>query len=339
MNILIAGSGALGSLAGAYLSGNNQVTLYGREKHIGAIRQRGLEIIHKGKTENYSNLNTISDAEQDGLCGQYDLVILGVKAYGTFEMLQLIEGKTQFGFIASLQNGLKDDLLIQRFGRQKTLGCVMDEAAQITAPGIINYTNSGNTYFGTFSGEKNQEKQEISRQLAISLENRLAHVEAAKDLDIIAWYKNMTSVPVFAFQGAMNMNAAQMTDRSIWRTLYKELILETLAIAKAERIHLNEHRMLKDYYLHPEKIDQLLDDIHTVLVALDTPPICSLLQDLKKGKTQTELNYILWPMITKAKEHNLQIPLLEETYFSILKVQQSNLIMQWKDELDIVSSS
>ena len=48
MNILIFGSGAIGSLFGALLSENNNVTLYGRKAHIEVIKKKGLNI--KGKT-------------------------------------------------------------------------------------------------------------------------------------------------------------------------------------------------------------------------------------------------------------------------------------------------
>ena len=45
MNIVVYGAGAIGSLFGAFLSKENDVTLVGREEHILAVREKGLRII------------------------------------------------------------------------------------------------------------------------------------------------------------------------------------------------------------------------------------------------------------------------------------------------------
>ena len=74
LNILIYGSGALGSIVGAYASEDYNVTLYGREPHINAITKSGLQVVGVNGQDNYHNLEAICHPNQ--LVGRFfDLVI------------------------------------------------------------------------------------------------------------------------------------------------------------------------------------------------------------------------------------------------------------------------
>jgi len=103
MNILIFGSGAIGSLFGALLSENSNVILYGRRAHIEAIKKKGLNI--KGKTIFNKKLNAFYNTKN--IERNIDLIILTVKSYDTNKSIKIIENiinkKT---IIMTLQNGL-----------------------------------------------------------------------------------------------------------------------------------------------------------------------------------------------------------------------------------------
>ena len=79
MNIVIMGAGAVGSLFGALLSKNNNVTLIGRKNHIESINKSGLLI--EGKTK--LNVKINAEISVDNIKDTPDLLILTVKSYDT----------------------------------------------------------------------------------------------------------------------------------------------------------------------------------------------------------------------------------------------------------------
>ncbi len=156
LKILAAGAGSLGSLAGACLSREHEVTLYVREPHIAAINSAGLTISGAINETFYGIRACFSPEDLRG--NHFDLVLLGVKAYDTDAMLGLLDGTITFDMIFSLQNGLKDELLISRYGVERVLGCFMDEAASMAHPGAINYRAKGITFLGPFTGDAFSQK-------------------------------------------------------------------------------------------------------------------------------------------------------------------------------------
>ena len=109
LNILIAGAGSLGSLLGAYLSEEHKVTLYGRGDHIDAIKKQGLKITGVNGDKRFLDIDATSNLD-DLIDLNPDIAFIGVKSYDTDKILQSLEN-VNFNLIASLQNGLKDDIL------------------------------------------------------------------------------------------------------------------------------------------------------------------------------------------------------------------------------------
>ena len=76
MNVVILGAGAIGSLFGALLSKNCNVTLVGRKNHVNAIIKSGLSI--KGITKLNLKIEAIDSVEK--VKTSPDLLILTVKS-------------------------------------------------------------------------------------------------------------------------------------------------------------------------------------------------------------------------------------------------------------------
>src|SRR3989338_6895202 len=130
LSIGIFGAGALGSLVGAYLSPHHDVTLYTRPAHAEAIQRDGLKITGINGEETFS-VRAVSQLDND----HFDLGIIGVKAYATGNLFADLQrqGVTS-QYVASLQNGLKDEFLRERLGSSLVLGCVVNEAARLVQP-------------------------------------------------------------------------------------------------------------------------------------------------------------------------------------------------------------
>lgn len=150
MNILIYGSGAIGSLFGALLSKNNNVILYGQKTHIETIKREGLKIY--GKTNFHKKILAYSDIED--IKGNIDLLILSVKSYDTDKALKdIIKIINDNVLILSIQNGLDNIDKIKRKVNINQIICgITTHGSIFVKPGVIFHTGIGNTIIGELNG-------------------------------------------------------------------------------------------------------------------------------------------------------------------------------------------
>ncbi len=319
MKIAIIGAGALGSLVGAYLSTQHQVILYGRTEHVQAINKSGLHVSGI-KGEKVYPLSATTDMR-----GQhFHLGVIGVKSYDTEKVLSDLERqKVSFDYVSSLQNGLKDDSLINHFGTERVLGCVVDEAAKVVAPGHVCYTNNGCSYFGRFTSEKeNLVKDKLAESLSETLRLSGLKADVGVNLDTVTWYKFMSANTV-CVNGALDLNAAQKFINPYARSLFLRTIDEVLAVALTEKIPILPHPMLNPFFLEsPEKRTELAEKTRMKYEQSSTEPhVPSLVQDLRAGKSITEADNTIGTLLKHAREHHLEAPTLEICY-QIIKARE-----------------
>jgi 2-dehydropantoate 2-reductase len=139
--ILIAGSGAVGSVFGGLLrEAGHEVTLLGREWHLRGIESSGLEIggiWGDRRAEGFRLATRVAD-----LSKPYDLILVSVKAYDTELMVQEVAPYLSPGGIAiALQNGLGNlETLAEVIGPRRSLGASVLIGAKIPGPGKVMVT-------------------------------------------------------------------------------------------------------------------------------------------------------------------------------------------------------
>lgn len=324
MKIAILGAGALGSLLGASLSTYHDVVLYGRKEHVDAVRQSGLRVsgVHGDLTYAIATTTDLTDQ-------RFDLGIVAVKNYDTIRLFeQLQEQKVSFDVITSIQNGLKDEALIDYFGIEWVLGCVVDEAAKIVSPGHVCYTNSGFSYFGSLSYNcSNSRHLHVAESLADALCSSHFKAEVSTELEKIVWYKFMGANTI-CVNGALNLNAAQKYTNPFACQIFLRCIDEIVSVAAAEKIELSSHPMLNHLFLvKPTEREKLVEEKRASYQHKTAEPhVPSLVQDLRKGKTITEADWIMGALLKLAEKHKLTLP-TTETCYQIIKAKeyQNNL--------------
>jgi 2-dehydropantoate 2-reductase len=155
MRMCILGAGGLGSVLGGWLSHSGvDVTLVGRQSHVNAIRQNGLEISGIRGSLTVSGLTAVTSPEE--VDGEFDYVMLAVKAAATHEMLTAADClRDRIGVAFSVQNTVsKEDELVRWIGRERVIGASTIEGGTLQAPGIVAHTASAPTtaYFGELDG-------------------------------------------------------------------------------------------------------------------------------------------------------------------------------------------
>ncbi len=123
----IVGAGALGSILAAHLIRNGRsVALLARGQRAQQLREQGLRI--KGLSEIAIPVEVITDPAQLRETGT---LIIATKTPGSEQTMTSLR-HVQVERALSVQNGvMKDDLLAQTYGRERTLGALADTSGEL----------------------------------------------------------------------------------------------------------------------------------------------------------------------------------------------------------------
>jgi 2-dehydropantoate 2-reductase len=183
--ICIFGAGAIGGYVGARLAykGEADVSLVARGPHLEAMRTRGLTLKQGGESITAHPKATANPAE----LGHQDFIILTLKAHavpGVIDALQPLIGRDTVILFA--QNGVPwwyfykhggahdgrrlesvdpGGTIWSRIGPERALGCVVWQAAEIEAPGVIAHQYGDRMPVGEPSGEMSPRAATLSQLL------------------------------------------------------------------------------------------------------------------------------------------------------------------------------
>ena len=135
----IYGAGSLGTVLGAFITKNGgKIDLINRNKaHVEALRANGATI--NGTVELNVPVSALFPNEMEG---KYDVIILLTKQLQNFETVTFLkEHLEDDGVIVTLQNGLPEPLIAEIIGSHRTMGCVVEWGAALSAPGVCTLTS------------------------------------------------------------------------------------------------------------------------------------------------------------------------------------------------------
>lgn len=133
MKCAIYGAGSLGTVLGAYMTKNGvPVELVNRNKaHTAALKEKGAHIT--GTVEFSTPVNAILP---DEMVGPYDVIFLMTKQLQNVEVVTGLKPLlADDGVIVTLQNGIPEPGIAEIVGSERTIGCVVEWGATMSAPG------------------------------------------------------------------------------------------------------------------------------------------------------------------------------------------------------------
>ncbi|HUN23558.1 MAG TPA: 2-dehydropantoate 2-reductase [Anaerolineales bacterium] len=138
MNILIYGTGAIGSLVGACLAqAGAQVTFLVRPKSVLAMQENGLQVsgqispIHIGQPQ-------LATSTQQAFQSPQDLVVLAVKSYDTPAVVADLQQIANLPPLLCLQNGVENEnQLTAAFGADNVISGTVTTAVALPQPGQV----------------------------------------------------------------------------------------------------------------------------------------------------------------------------------------------------------
>src|SRR5262245_9940114 len=162
MPITVYGAGAIGGITGAALvrAGHDVLLVDSAAPHVQAINAAGLTVERDGAATT-TPVRAILPAD---LGRDLELVLLAVKSHHTGAALDVLAPRLAAGgAIVSLQNGLSEEAIACVVGAERTIGCLVNWAADWIAPGRILHGGHGAFVLGELDGRMTPRVHDLAR--------------------------------------------------------------------------------------------------------------------------------------------------------------------------------
>jgi len=284
MRIAVLGAGSIGCLVAAKLvEAGHDVLVHARGEHGAMLAISGLKVSGIWDFEINPNQWTVSIDEagiHPSLEKSFDQSIITCKAKDT-EKLSQIAALITNGPVLSLQNGLGNLEILNRFVFENSAVGVTTNAVKRIAPGQIEWVGCGSISVGGTKGE----------QFAETLS--MFEAEYSEDLSGIIWNKLLINV-------AINPLAA------ICGVLNGELRSEPL-LSQAESTMIEAANVARLLGVEIADDHTLIQNLHSVLDSTAENE-CSMLADVKAGR-ETEIDVLCGQVVARGEKLGVPTPL------------------------------
>lgn len=164
----IYGAGSLGTVLGAYITKNGgTIDLINRNKaHVEALKTNGATI-----TGTVAMTVPVTALTPDEMTGEYDVILLLTKQLLNREVVTFLKDYLAAdGVIVTLQNGLPEPEIADIVGSHRTMGCVVEWGATLSAPGVCTLTSEPESlsfHMGKMDGISDEKFAEVKALLEL----------------------------------------------------------------------------------------------------------------------------------------------------------------------------
>jgi 2-dehydropantoate 2-reductase len=284
MKFCIYGAGAIGGYLAVELALSGQdVCVVARGAHLEAIQAHGLTLRIHGQEK----VARVAAASDPRAFGPQDVVICAVKAHQAFDCAEsfasLLKDDTA---VVTAMNGIpwwyfyksgtrfEGRFLetVDRGGRQwnsigpqRAIGCVVEPACEVTAPGVIEHHQFNRFIIGEPDGTRTGRVERLSQALTAAGFDAPVRDNIRWNIWLKLW-GNVCFNPISALTGA---TLGRMIGNPQLRALCKTMMLETQAVNEALGVHIPAEMM----------------DRRLAGAASATDHKMSMLQDLERGRS------------------------------------------------------
>ncbi|NLE75784.1 MAG: 2-dehydropantoate 2-reductase [Chloroflexi bacterium] len=287
MKIVVIGSGAMGSLYGAYLSRVAQVTLFDPwPEHVQALQRDGLLLEELDGSQTRVRVAATTDPAS---LTHADLAIVFVKSHQTPWAADVAQKALRpSGLALTLQNGVGNrEALAEVLGDARAVQGVTAHGATLLGPGRVRHAGKGPTHLGLTAAN-----EASVREVGTAFEAAGLEVHLSSDLDSLIWGKLVINVGINALTAVLRVPNGHLAEIPAARALMSQAVEEAVAVAQALGIRLP----------YPDAVAR------TVEVCQATARNrSSMLQDVLRG-SPTEIDVINHAVVQQGQRLGLPTP-------------------------------
>ena len=266
-----------------------------------------------------------------------DLVLLAVKSQDTPAALQvLVPRLAESGAIVSMQNGLNEELIAAAVGERRTVGCLVNWAADWTAPGRILHGGEGALVLGELDGRRSARVDALAKLLEV-----VAPTRVSDNILGYTWAKHVYGALLVA-TAVVDAHVYEVVERSpeVQRMLIA-LVMESMAVAEAAGIRLEpfDEYDPADYRAAARGDVAARERAMTVIAShyrAHTKTKTGIWRDLAVRRRKTEVGALLGATVTKATRLGLAMPLTERLIAMIADLEAGRRVMTWDNVDELV---
>ncbi|PYM27975.1 MAG: 2-dehydropantoate 2-reductase [Candidatus Rokuibacteriota bacterium] len=334
MTITIYGAGAIGGITGARLAqaGHDVLLIDKAEDHVAAMNARGLTI----EAREGSVTIPVRAGTPSALGQHLELVLLAVKSQDTPAALEILAPRlAPDGAIVSLQNGLNEEVIAAAIGERRTVGCLVNWAADWQAPGRILHGGEGALVLGELDGRRSERVQALAKLLDV-----VAPTRVSDNILGYTWAKHVYGALLVA-TAVVDAHVYEVVERSpAIQAMLISLVIENMDVAERAGVRL----LAFDEYDPAEYRAAARGDTAARARAMAsiathyraaTKTKTGIWRDLAVRKRKTEVGALLGATVAKAKGYGLAMPLTERLIAMIADLESGRRQMSWAnlDEL------
>jgi 2-dehydropantoate 2-reductase len=235
MKLTIIGAGAIGGLAGAYMTkAGYDILLVDRwREHVEALNAKGLYI------DGVRGEMTVAvrAATADQLKGPLEGVLIATKSQHTLDAVrQVIPLLTKDSFIVSYQNGFNEPDIIALLngagfdGKSMVIGSIPNYGGALVDPGYIEFVHEGPIQLGEMDGRHSERLAELTKMLS-----SLTNVQVSDNIWGQIWAKEVYSAQV-VFSALADARIHDTLGIERYARVAGAVVREALEIAEANGI-------------------------------------------------------------------------------------------------------
>ena len=300
--VAVLGAGAMGCLFGGLMAekGLDVVLIDVWKEHVDAINKNGLKMDGHGG-DRFIKIKATTDPST---LKTVDAIIIMCKA--TALKTALTNSKNIIGdntMLMSFQNGIGHEAIMQEIaGKDKVLGGTTTQASNIVGPGHIKNHGSLPSWIGEYEGG-------MSDRVSNLAETFTAHnleTIAVADIKKRKWMKLFALTAIGPLSSVFNLHHTDLyitnKNQKVSRSLGKQIILETRAVAKADGVDVTE--------------DECLEMFNKIVDSNQTNKSSMCFDILNKRKT--EIEFINGAVAKIGKNHGIKTPMNDLMYDMIM---------------------
>jgi len=266
-----------------------------------------------------------------------DLVLLAVKSQDTPAALQvLVPRLAESGAIVSMQNGLNEELIAAAVGERRTVGCLVNWAADWTAPGRILHGGEGALVLGELDGRRSARVDALAKLLEV-----VAPTRVSDNILGYTWAKHVYGALLVA-TAVVDAHVYEVVERSPEvQGMLIALVMESVAVAEAAGIRLEpfDEYDPADYRAAARGDVAARERAMTVIAShyrAHTKTKTGIWRDLAVRRRKTEVGALLGATVTKATRLGLAMPLTERLIAMIADLEAGRRVMTWDNVDELV---
>ena len=338
MTVTIYGAGAIGGITGARLAqaGHDVLLVDKAEDHVAAMNARGLTIDSREGSVTIP-VRAVTPAQ---LGGDLELVLLAVKSQDTPAALEVLAPRLAAdGTIVSLQNGLNEELIAAKVGQRRTVGCLVNWAADWQAPGRILHGGEGALVLGELDGRRSERVERLAKMLDVVSPTRVSD-----NILGYTWAKHVYGALLTA-TALVDAHVYEVVERSpaVQRMLVR-LTIENMDVAEHAGIRLQafDEYDPADYRAAVRGDDAALARAMAAIAThyrAATKTKTGIWRDLAVRKRKTEVGAMLGATVAKAKGYGVAMPLTTRLIALIEDLETGRRQMAWANLDELVRAA